>query len=102
MSQTTLTFDASILERVVSPEEPSLAAEAARAMLLFAFPERDHVRMHELSEKARQCESFTALCGLPRIPNRIPNHRLAALGDAHRKVNGARVNFLELVRFFRD
>ena len=54
MSQMTLTFDASILERVVSPEEPSLAAAAARAMLLFAFPERDHVRMHELSEKARQ------------------------------------------------
>ena len=54
MSQMTLTFDASILERVVSPEEPSLAAEAARAMLLFAFPERDRVRMHELSEKARQ------------------------------------------------
>ena len=54
MSQMTLTFDASILERVVSPQEPSLAAEAARAMLLFAFPERDHVRIHELSEKARQ------------------------------------------------
>ena len=54
MSQMTLTFDASILERVVSPEEPGLAAEAARAMLLFAFPERDRVRMHELSEKARR------------------------------------------------
>ena len=54
MSQTTLTYDASILERVVSPAEPGLAAEAARAMLLFAFPESDHVRIHELSEKSRQ------------------------------------------------
>ena len=51
MSQTTLTYDASILERVVSPEEPGLAAEAARAMLLFAIPERDHVRITSCPRK---------------------------------------------------
>ena len=91
MSDSTLSFDASILERVVAPEEPNLAAEAARAMLLFAFRESDRQRMHELSEKARlgtlaheeeeEAESYErigSLLGLLQSKARLTLRRLAA------------------------
>jgi hypothetical protein len=46
--------DASILERLVAPEKPTLSPEAAKEILALGFPVEDRRRMRKLAEKARR------------------------------------------------
>jgi hypothetical protein len=46
--------EAAILRRMIRPESRDIPPEAARALLTFRFAESDHVRMAELSAKARE------------------------------------------------
>lgn len=46
-------FEASLWARVIAPEEPTLDADAARAVLALAFSPADCERMAELSGKAQ-------------------------------------------------
>ena len=50
----TRSHDASILGRLVQPEQPTLAPEAARAILELHFGPSDVERMNELASKARK------------------------------------------------
>ncbi len=47
-------YDASILERLIAPEEPTLSPQAAKDILELAFPVEDRRRMRRLAAKARQ------------------------------------------------
>ena len=46
--------EVAILDRLLETERPSLAPEAARAILTIEFQEKDRRRMDELAEKARE------------------------------------------------
>ena len=46
--------EAAILERVIRPDVGDLSPEVAKELLRLDFPESDHTRMAELSDKARQ------------------------------------------------
>lgn len=46
--------EAAILERVIRPDQGNLSPEVAKELLRLDFPESDHTRMAELSEKAQQ------------------------------------------------
>ena len=48
------TSEVAILSRVLEPDEPTLPAEAARAILALDFKQADKDRMRELSAKARE------------------------------------------------
>ena len=47
-------FEISILSRLVDPDSPTFAPDAARGILSLEFPQDDVDRMNELAEKARQ------------------------------------------------
>jgi hypothetical protein len=46
--------ETAILKRVISPEIGDVSPEAAKALLALGFPESDHARMEELSDKAQE------------------------------------------------
>ena len=46
------TSEASILSRVIAPEDQPLSPEAARSILAWKFPNSDVEKMTELSQKA--------------------------------------------------
>jgi hypothetical protein len=46
--------ETAILKRVIRPDVGDISPEAAKALLAMGFPETDHARMAELSEKARE------------------------------------------------
>ncbi|MDB5322462.1 MAG: hypothetical protein JWN40_4093 [Phycisphaerales bacterium] len=46
--------ETAILKRVIRPDIGDISPEAAKALLAMGFPETDHARMAELSEKARE------------------------------------------------
>jgi hypothetical protein len=46
-------IESSILKRVIQPENGDLSPELARYVLTLDFPEADHRRIAELSEKAQ-------------------------------------------------
>jgi hypothetical protein len=48
------TSEVAILARVLEPDEPTLAPEAARALLALDFSQADKDRMRQLSAKARE------------------------------------------------
>lgn len=49
----TATSEASILSRVIAPDEKDLSPEAARSILEWKFPPADVEKMNSLSQKAR-------------------------------------------------
>ena len=53
-AKTAIQMEASILSRVIRPDEPTLSRVVARAWLRLAFDESDKQRMRVLAEKARQ------------------------------------------------
>jgi hypothetical protein len=52
--KTPIQVEASILSRVLRPDQPTLSRAAARAWLRLGFDESDKRRMRKLAEKARQ------------------------------------------------
>jgi hypothetical protein len=50
----TTASDVAILGRVIEPDRPNLAPQAARALLNLDFTPADKVRMRQLSAKARE------------------------------------------------
>jgi hypothetical protein len=48
------TSEVAIFSRVLEPEQATLSAAAARAILALTFPEADKDRMRELSAKAQE------------------------------------------------
>jgi hypothetical protein len=50
----TAASDAAILARVIEPDRPNLAPQAARALLALDFNPADKARMRQLSAKARE------------------------------------------------
>lgn len=53
-SATTETSEMAILRRIVDPEQPFLAEEAARAILRLDFSAADRARMSQLAAKNRE------------------------------------------------
>ena len=51
---TAVASEMDILRRIVDPEQPSLPAEAAHAILRFGFSGKDRTRMNRLAAKNRK------------------------------------------------
>jgi hypothetical protein len=54
------TSEVAIFSRIVEPDQATLSAAAARAILALGFSSDDKVRMHQLSAKAQE-ESLTKI-----------------------------------------
>lgn len=65
------TAEASILARVIAPEEPTLPPAVAKELLKWGFPDADKQRMSELAARARQgtltAEEQISLDGYERV-----------------------------------
>jgi hypothetical protein len=69
----TVNTEAAILARILEPEQPLLAPEAARVFLALRFPQSDLDRMHELAIKNQdgelteaeqlELEAYRCVCG---------------------------------------
>jgi hypothetical protein len=49
-----ISFEADVLSRMIQPDEPAFAQEAAEVLLSLSFAKQDLTRMRRLAKKARE------------------------------------------------